>query len=121
MSDQVRMPTMLPNNDIYLGPQEGGRPDNVSAAAPDTAKSAADAALEKAVKEATHQPEQARVECPWCGQISEGTEAFKTHIKALHAKELAQSAEEERTEQEQTDDALEFAMERRAKREAVAE
>lgn len=116
MDERTRMPTMLPNGDIYLGPLPGGRPDNISAQPPPKVVNAADAALEKVVKDSTHQPQQARIECPWCGQYQEGTEAFKTHIKAQHAKALANSAQKERSEQEKDEDAMQYAMERRAKR-----
>ena len=113
MAEDHRMPVMLPNSDIYLGPKKGGRPDNISALPPDTAANASEVALEEAIEKATHQPGQARVECPWCGQISEGTEAFKTHIKTLHAKELAQSAEETRATDEEAE---EYAAQKRAER-----
>ncbi len=111
----TRMPTQLPNGDIYLGPKPGGRADNISApsSADPKAGNAGEAALNKVLKEATHQPQQARVECPWCGQVSEGSEAFKTHIKVQHAKEMASSAEDKRTEEQA---AIEYAMEQRAKR-----
>ncbi len=111
----TRMPTQLPNGDIYLGPKPGGRPDNISApsSADPKAGNAGEAALEKVLKEATHQPQQARVECPWCGQISEGSEMFKTHIKVQHAKEMASSAEGKRTEEQE---AMEYAMEAKARR-----
>ena len=114
MRDQ-RMPTQLPNGDMYLGPHPEGRPDNISAPGTQdpTPVNAAEAALDKVISDATHQPEQARIECPWCGQISEGREAFKTHIKLLHSKEMAASAEDKRSEDEQAE---EFAMEQRAKR-----
>ena len=110
-----RMPLQLPNGDIYLGPDPDGRPDNISAMPPDVAKNVGEVALEKAVKDATHQPQQARVECPWCGQISEGTENFKLHLTKQHAKDMARSAQEVRaTDQE----AEEYAAERRAERAA---
>lgn len=111
-----RMPTMLPNGDIYLGPLPGGRPDNVAApAAKDPrAINAGELALEKAVEDNTHQEGQARIECPWCGQVAEGAEAFKTHIKTLHGKQLGSAAEDIRQEEEA---ALDLAAKARAERE----
>ena len=119
MEDRDRMPTMLPNGDIYLGPLPGGRPDNISGRPPDKAVSAADAALEAVVKDSTHQAGQATIECPWCGQMQQGTEVFKEHIKKQHAKALANSAEKERSKQEEDEEAMQYAMERRAKRKKV--
>ena len=103
-----RMPTQLPNGDIYLGPLPGGRPDNVGAPAPTDPKAvnASEVALEKAVEGATHQEGQARIECPWCGQIQEGREAFKGHLQKLHSKLLGNSVEDARREEEA---ALEYA------------
>jgi len=115
------MPTQLPNGDMYLGPDPSGeRPDNISAPGGADPKpvNAADLALDQAVDDATHQPGQARIECPWCGQIAEGREEFKTHIKLLHSKEMANSVKDKRSEDEQAE---EFAMERRAKRAREAE
>ncbi len=96
MNDE-RMPMTLPNADIYLGPRPGGRPDNISPM-PTPEKPLADAA-EHALKDHTHQKGQARITCPWCGQVQEGGEEFKAHINAQHSRQLGESVEDARDQE----------------------
>ena len=110
MSDETRvvtrMPTVLPSGDVYLGPQPGGRPDNVSAT-PVVPVDPVEAAIERAFDEGKHSLHQATITCPWCGQKYSRQEEFKTHVTAEHEKEISTSAEDERARQ--------YALERRSR------